>query len=392
MSLSDPVDVAVVGAGAAGLMTAIAASSCSSERSVVLFDARQKIGAKILISGGTRCNVTNHEVRPADYCGGARHFIGHVFEAFTLAQTLHFFKDIGVDLVLEPTGKYFPTTHSGKTVLEALIRECEKRGVRLVTGEKIIDVVVGATDPATGASAGRRSPLQRFALSAETGKTFYSRTVVLCTGGLSYPETGSDGTGLGIAKKLGHRIVRTAPALTPLISDDKDWAELSGLTVDDVRLDFYVRGRKRASARGGFLFTHFGFSGPAALDLSRHFALADPDEEPQVVADFLPEGDERRLPKRLFETLKRKCAGSSKRVSCYPLEVTGVYGYKKAEVTAGGVSLSEVNVATMGSKKAKGLYFAGEILDVDGRIGGFNFQWSWSTGAIAGRSAMKSLY
>ncbi len=200
--------------------------------------------------------------------------------------------------------------------------------------------------------------------------------------------------------------MRTAPALTPLLSDDEDWRALAGLTLEEVRLDFYSGGKKQASARGGFLFTHFGFSGPASLDISRHFALADPKEKPQVIADFLPGGDAQKLPKRLYETLKKKClpaaclparqgqtggADLKTKSSHYPLEITGVYGYKKAEVTAGGVDVKEIDVATMESKKVKGLYFAGEILDVDGRIGGFNFQWSWSTGALAGKAAVKSL-
>lgn len=385
----------MIGAGAAGLMTALAALDAKDgpRASVVLFDSRPKIGAKILISGGTRCNVTNRKVTAEDYHGGPRHFIRHVFEAFTPSETIRFFEGIGVELVLEPTGKYFPATHSGKTVLEALIRECEKRGAQFMTGVKIVDV----QSTARSRSA---APGHRFALLTGTGQTVHSQAVVLCTGGLSLPQTGSDGTGLGIAEKLGHAVLRTAPALTPLLSDDKDWAGLSGLTLEDVRLDFYERGKKKASSRGGFLFTHFGFSGPAALDISRHVALAKKENNPQIVANFSPADDGAAgsrghapwLPKRFFETLRKKCAADlSKRISRYPLEVTGVYGYKKAEVTAGGVDLKEVNVATMESKKLKGLYFAGEILDVDGRIGGFNFQWSWSTGSLAGKAAAKSL-
>ena len=381
------VGLAVVGAGAAGLMAAISAARHQRDGKqgdrfpITLFDSRKKIGAKILISGGTRCNVTNRKVTSSDYHGGKRHFIGHVFEAFTPAQTIDFFEGIGVPLVLELSGKYFPESHSGKTVLEALMREAENLGVRLETGVRIVGV---------------RPQDAGFICHAEKesgGETeFHARRVVLCTGGLSLPETGSDGTGLRIAKKLGHTIVRTAAALTPLLSSDEDWRALSGVALEDVRLDFYVEGRKEASSRGGFLFTHFGFSGPAALDISRHVALADLKKNPQVIADFIPAGREQKLPKRFYETLKKKCGESLKTaMSRYPLSVTGVYGYKKAEVTAGGVDVAEVNVATLESKKVKGLYFAGEILDVDGRIGGFNFQWSWSTGALAGKAAVKGL-
>ena len=197
-------DLAVLGAGAAGLMTAVQAKRANPAPLVVLFDSRRKIGAKILISGGTRCNVTNRGVTAADYCGGPRHFIRHVFEAFTPEATIRFFEEIGVTLVLEPSGKYFPTTHSGRTVLEALVRECERRGVKLETGVRITDI---------------RPQRGEFECRGETESqavSFLARRVVLCTGGLSYPETGSDGTGLRLAQKLGHTIVRTAPALTPL--------------------------------------------------------------------------------------------------------------------------------------------------------------------------------
>ena len=346
----------------------------SSECPVILLDSRHKVGAKILISGGTRCNVTNRAVAVSDYEGGPKHFLRHVFAAFTPEKTLRFFEEIGVPLVLETTGKYFPTTNSGRTVLEALLKELARVEVSLVEDVKVNEL---------------RKNGEFFELITDK-EPIRARRVVLATGGLSLPETGSDGTGLAIAKKLGHSIAPTAPALTPLLSDDKDWSGLSGLTLEEVRLDFYWGGRKHASSRGGFLFTHFGFSGPAVLDISRHWALADPAGKPQIIADFLPAGDAHRLPKRFFEALKKKCAeGPGKRPSHYPLEVKNVFGYKKAEVTAGGVDLREVHASTLESKIVPGLFFAGEILDVDGRIGGFNFQWAWSTGAVAGQAAMK---
>lgn len=385
---------------------------------VHLYDSRKKIGAKILISGGTRCNVTNVAVKVSDYFGGAKHFIRHVFEAFTPAETIHFFKELGVELVLEPTGKYFPVTGSGRTVLDALLGEAERAGVVLETPFRVRKA---------------RPRDDHFECTGVTGEdhgketVFRARRLILCTGGLSLPETGSDGAGLEIARSLGHTIVPTAPALTPLTTQDGLWPSLSGVSLE-TRLDFYLKGKKTAEARGAFLFTHNGFSGPAALDISRHYTVADAGDGPMIKASFLPRlneeilrnslksiadtpgdifrfmADRHALPRRFAETLIEKCGWTGRKrlpvgwrskfvqsLLNYPLEVSGVIGYKKAEVTAGGVFLNEVHVATMGSKKVKGLYFAGEILDVDGRIGGFNFQWSWSTGAIAGRSAMKSL-
>ncbi len=408
-------DIVVVGAGAAGLLSAIMAKRHTSSANVLLVDSRQKIGAKILISGGTRCNVTHERVLPSDYQGGPRHFIKHVLQAFTPEQTLDFFKEIGVDLILEPTGKYFPVTHSGKTVLEALMKEADRLRVTLKTGMRI---------------EGVRKKEDLFSLKDNTGEIFWTRRVILATGGLSLPETGSDGMGFKIAGHFGHRIIPTYPALTPLLTEDKDWQSLSGVTLE-AELSFFRKGKKQTSARGSFLFTHFGFSGPAALDISRHFAACPADDQPAIFANFIPGNteeslqnlilsksgsgqslkhflsDEFMLPDSFLEVFLQKnkwvhllvfskLSLVNKRniirlLRESPLNVSGVTGYKKAEATAGGVSLEEVQFSTMESKLAPGLYFSGEVLDVDGRIGGFNFQWAWSSGTLAGRSAARSL-
>ena len=417
-----PVDIAVVGAGAAGLMAAIAAARSARAKlapvQILLLDTKPKIGAKILMSGGTRCNVTNKEVKPSDFQGGSSHFVKHILEAFTSQQTLRFFKEIGVELVLEPTGKYFPATCSAQTVLDALMKEAERLGIHLKTGVRMTQI---------------RKSGDGFHLKNEDG-TFRrtARKVILTTGGLSYPTTGSDGTGYGIAKSFGHTAVDTSPALTPLLAGENPWKALSGISVE-AELSFFKKGKKQCKCRGPLLFTHFGFSGPAALDISRHFAAAKKEERPEIVASFLPQHHEESLrqtlqslqkedpnkrikniltgkfslPERFVETflkkinvtgdepIRRFTKESRNRIVHsllqYSLEVTGVFGYKKAEVTAGGVDLKEVKVSTMESKLVDGLYFAGEILDVDGRIGGFNFQWAWSTGAVAGRHAAASL-
>ncbi len=414
----------MVGAGAAGLMTALSAARADTSRrlKILLLDTRERIGAKILISGGTRCNVTNARVRATDYEGGPRHFIGHVLEAFNPEKTHRFFEAIGVELVLEPSGKYFPVTHSGKTVLEALMREIGRLSVILKTGVRITGIK-------------KKEGLFYLEGSAGQGKAPYqvtSRRVVLTTGGLSYPETGSDGAGFLIAKDFGHTLVPTSPALTPLTTIDEDWKSLSGVSLE-AKLSFFKNGGKKVETTGPLLFTHFGFSGPAALDISRHFTRAASGESPEIKVSFLPGETEENLIKRFQSyALKRpeksvknffaeeflwperfaevflKKIGLEKQVTMrqgsrlkyrpwlhavlnYPLEVTGVVGYKKAEVTAGGVDLREITVSTMESKRVPGLYFAGEICDVDGRIGGFNFQWSWSSGALAGYRAVKSL-
>jgi len=385
---------------------------------ILLIDTREKIGAKILMSGGTRCNVTNREVKPSDFQGGPSHFVKHVFEAFTPQDTKSFFKEIGVELILEPPGKYFPVTHSAQSVLDALVRETHRLGIELLTGLRITEI---------------HKQEERFHLRSDDGNfQATAQEIILTPGGLSYPTTGSDGTGYGIAKTFGHTIVDTFPALTPLLTSDPDWKQLSGLSLD-ARLSFFKNGSKECEYRGPFLFTHFGFSGPTALDISRHYACAKKGEDPQIMANFLPSYQDESLknalqdaqkkspnksvknwltenlslPNRFAETLLKKiglqetttignCPSKSQKqlkrlLLNYSLEVDGVFGYKKAEVTAGGVDLGEISVSTMESKLVKGLYFAGEIMNVDGRIGGFNFQWAWSTGAVAGRSAARSL-
>ena len=418
----NPADVAVVGAGAAGLMAAIWAGRTAQTKGkrleILLLDTRPKIGAKILMSGGTRCNVTNKEVKPTDFQGGPSHFVKHILEAFTPQETIRFFKEIGVELVLEPSGKYFPVTHSAQTVLDALVNEAKRLGVILKTSVRITEM---------------NKTNDLFYLRNDNGAyDVPARKVVLTTGGLSYPTTGSDGTGYEIAKNFGHTMTPTFPALTPLLTEKCDWQSLSGISVE-ARLSFYKKGKKECECRGPFLFTHFGFSGPAALDISRHFAAAKKEDNPRIEASFLPHHDEESLT-AIFQATQKKSSGKRIRnflaekfslperfaevflcksgihveetigsyskenrlrlvrsLLHYPLEISGVFGYKKAEVTAGGVDLKEVKVATMESKRVAGFYLAGEILDVDGRIGGFNFQWAWSTGAVAGQSAARSL-
>jgi predicted Rossmann fold flavoprotein len=412
-------DIAVVGAGAAGLMTAIQAAGLGL--SVVLLDGRDKIGAKILMSGGTRCNVTNREVTAADYCTGAPHTVRAALAAFTPDETIAFFADLGVELKLEPTGKYFPVTDRAQDVLDALVARVHRAGVRLVTGQKVRSITLKEGEG--------KGPGTLFALNTG-GEAFLARTVVLTTGGLSFPSTGSDGVGYLLANTFGHTLVPTSASLTPLLTNDPVWKSLSGITVP-VRLTLWIAGKKVHETSDSFLFTHFGFSGPAALDLSRHWIRADRAKGARVEASFFPNDKEedaaedlrlsaglggkrtvrgwldRVLPARLADVLIEKSGVEPERLLSYlkkeersallaslfrsHLAVNGDMGYDKAEVTAGGVDMAEVSRTTLESKLQPGLFFAGEILDVDGRIGGFNFQWAWSSGTVAARGAAKRL-
>jgi predicted Rossmann fold flavoprotein len=406
-------DVAIVGAGAAGMMAAVSAATAGAR--TLLLDRRRKVGAKILISGGTRCNVTNVEVSEADFNTPSLPFVRNVLRQFTPEETRCFFERHGVALKLESTGKYFPVSDSARDVLAALEHARETSGAELRRETKVESV-----EPARDG----------FVLRTEQGSVA-ARAVVLCTGGLSYPQTGSDGLGYVIARALGHSIVETSPALTPLTTSGGEHAELAGVTLP-ATLTLWAGGRKGVSFTGSFLFTHGGYSGPAALNVSRHWirrgweALAVGGGV-EVHASWVPGrtaedlhvewlGEAKRAPHRKAANLlaawipARLAKVVVERLGLDPdlalgrttrderqrlvaavtdarLPVTGVMGYGKAEVTAGGVALDGVVARTLESRIRPGLFFAGEILDVDGHLGGFNFQWAWSSGWVAGRSA-----
>lgn len=428
--------VAIVGAGAAGLTAAIRAAESSAR--VTLLNAHPRIGLKILMSGGTRCNVTHREVTERDFNGGSRHVIARVLRAFP-AEAAHawFENDLGVPLKLEETGKYFPVSDNAQTVLDALLGAARRAGVVNESGARVVRIerqgagyrlgIVSAPDSAAFGAAVTAHGRTEWPLPAsEPGRWNDADAVVLATGGLSFPRTGSDGTGYALAAALGHTIVPPVPALTPLTAGDRLCRSAQGVTLD-VELALHAGGKRAASVAGSLLVTHFGYSGPAALDFSRHWLRAETGGERRVSASFLPRetsesltrawlvaaraspqltvrrhlGD--RLPDRLvlelcleaevepavaLGQLDREARGRLfERLLVRDLHVTGTLGYEKAEVTAGGVNLAEVNPSTLESRKSPGLYLCGEILDVEGRLGGFNFQWSWSSGTVAGRSA-----
>ena len=403
-------DIAIIGAGAAGLATAIFTAARASGRRVVLFDGAKRPGAKILVSGGSRCNVTNTVVTEGDFNGGRPTLIRRVLRAYPATEAAGFFRRIGVALHEEPGGKLFPDSNRSRDVLDALLRESERCRVDLRRDHRVVDV----GDDDIG-----------FRLTTSQG-SFRTRVVVLATGGLSLPKTGSDGWGYDIARRFGHTIVPTTPALAPLVLDTDPSGvhrELSGVS-HDVRLDIRVDGVIATRIRGSLLWTHFGISGPAALDASRHWLRATLEGRPVgTTASFVPgehfeslerafielSGSRPRLsvqsavaahvPGAVAEVLLRLAGVPDSRTMAemtrderrkvtralreWPLSIADSRGYNYAEVTAGGVPLTEINPATMESRIRPGLYLVGEILDVDGRIGGFNFQWAWSTAHVA---------
>jgi predicted Rossmann fold flavoprotein len=399
--------VTVVGGGAAGLATAIFAARRGLF--VTVLDGARSLGAKILVSGGGRCNVTNRSVEAGDFWLARSSFVRRVLSAFTAEDTARFFGELGVGLHEEPGGKLFPDTNQARTVLQALVAEAERRGVALRTGHRVTGV--------RHLGAGFSLETSRGPLEAER--------LVLATGGLSLPKTGSDGAGYRLAQSLGHSVAPTTPALAPLVLEGDFHATLSGVS-QPVVISLYVAGRKRADVAGSMLWTHFGISGPAALDVSRFWHRARlVGKDVRLVANLVPTADfatleawlltetsgnpGRRLDKALAAHLPASIASAIpgrleidaatslgrlrrearrrlvKALVEWPLPVRDSRGYNFAEVTSGGVPLSEVNAVTMASRRCAGLHLVGEILDVDGRIGGFNFQWAWSTGFVAAR-------
>ena len=389
-------DIAVVGAGAAGLTAAIFAKRAAPDARIVAMDGAPKIGAKILISGGGRCNVTHDVVTPDDF-NGSRNAVARVLRTFTVDETIRWFAEMGVALKREDTGKLFPTTDRARTVVDALLRECA--GLEVRTQARVTSI---------------RRDSDRFSIEI-SGATLRANRVVLATGGRSVPKTGSDGGGYALARELGHTVTDTFPALVPLVLEPGHWmTSLSGTSAEVELTVKSETGRVLARHRGSMLFTHFGLSGPVVLDVSRHWIASGggtlhvnflPGETfesvdqqltgargnvlrgrlPQRLADILvgetkmtnlTKDDRRRLVRSIVET---------------PVPVVRDRGFDYAEVTAGGVPLSEVDLSTMHSRRCEGLFLCGEILDVDGRIGGYNFQWAWASGRLAGEHAARKL-
>ncbi len=391
-------DIAIIGAGAAGLTAAIFARRTAPDARIVLLDGAPRIGAKILISGGGRCNVTHDVVTPDDF-NGNRNAIAKVLRTFTVEQTVAWFEELGVTMKREETGKLFPTTDRARSVLDALLGGCE--GVEIRTGARVF----GVRWP--------QPPL--FHIDTASGEITAKR-VILATGGRSVPKTGSDGSGYELARSLGHSVGEVFPALVPLVLDDGHWmTKLSGTSLEAELSVRSSTGRVLVRHRGSMLFTHFGLSGPVVLDISRHwiesrgllFASFLPEETFESLDAVLVQETRRnprstvasvlrgRVPERLLSAITgepvplAKIGKDERRriVRAFvevPIPVIRDRGFDYAEVTADGVPLSEVELSTMASRRCPGLYLCGEILDVDGRIGGYNFQWAWASGRLAG--------
>jgi predicted Rossmann fold flavoprotein len=398
----------VIGAGAAGTMAAIFAASAGAR--TVLLERTRDGGRKILISGGGRCNVLPARLDETRFItDSSPNTLRKIIRSWPLREQISYFEqELRIPLVEEPeSAKLFPVSNRARDVRDGLLNMAETRGAAVRTGVRVTDVV-------------RHDGRWRVDLDAE--ESLHVDAVIVATGGYSVPNTGSDGAGLGILRRMGHTIHPTYAALTPLRADPAPFGALAGVSLP-VTLTAKSAVHS-AEASGGFLFTHHGYSGPAVLDVS-HVAVRSSDEggpparlsvqwtnldEDGWDQALRPEGTQTvgralksRLPERLASMLLDRAGIEGGRPLAQlkrderlrlieslvrgELPWTGHEGYKKAEVTGGGVSLSEIDPKTMESRKCPGLYICGEALDAFGPIGGYNFLWAWATGRSAGRGA-----
>jgi predicted Rossmann fold flavoprotein len=388
------VDVVILGAGAAGMMCAIEAGKRG--RRVVLLDHAERVGKKILISGGGRCNFTNFHCRGENFLSENPHFAKSALARFTPSDIIALAEKHGIRYHEKTLGQLF-CDRSAHDIIAMLERECAEANVRTVVGANIISV--------------NRS--ERFRVhTADT--VFQSESVVVATGGLSIPKMGATGLGYTVAEQFGLRIVECRPGLVPLVFNAEDrekWCDLAGVSAEVVA----VAGtrRQRGSFREKMLVTHRGLSGPAILQASSYWhpgELVSLDLAPDahVMAPLLLRNARRDtaaaintirtvLPTRMAERwisihppddwTNASLTMMEQQLHAWHITPAGTEGYAKAEVTVGGVDTEELDAKTMQSRKVAGLYFIGEVVDVTGWLGGYNFQWAWASGVCAGLSA-----
>lgn len=402
-------DLVVIGGGAAGMMCAYTAAERGL--SVTLLDPNNQLGRKVRITGKGRCNVTNNcEIKTfmANIPGDAR-FLYSALNRLSPADTIDFFENHGLPLKTERGNRVFPVSDNANDVAGLMTTLCRRSGVKVIqTTAKDISVEDGCV---TG-------------VKTQQG-TIPCRAAAVCTGGLSYPLTGSKGDGLRFAKSFGHTIIPTRPSLVPLESDDEYCAQMQGFSLKNVCLHAYENDKLIYKELGEMLFTHFGVSGPLVLSASSHMRKMG-QAKYRLEIDLKPGLDEKKLDARLLKDFQKysnrefrnalgDLAGRAmipvlvelseippetkvnsitheqrmKLLSlfkAFPVSISGTRPINEAIVTSGGVSTKEINPRTMESKLVSGLYFAGEVLDLDAYTGGFNLQIAWSTGFVAGNS------
>jgi len=406
-------DVAIIGGGPAGMMAAGKAGEFGAR--VVLIEKNPNLGVKLLVSGKGRCNITNNTDEPREMInryGRNGKFLFSAFHKFGVKETINFFESRGVETKVERGNRIFPVSDKSRDVLDVLIDYLKKSKVEIKINTAVKKIIAN------------KNKIEKIILY--NGGEIIADKFIICTGGKSYPAMGSTGDGHQWLKKIGHTITTLYPVLTPVIVKEKLVKELEGLSLKNVEISIYKDNKKIDSRFGEAIFTNNGMSGPIILDMSKKIN-EELGDKLKLQIDFKPALDFATLDKRLqkdFQEMSNKMFKNSldkllpqklisviiklsgidpdKKVNLitkderkkllhllkeFSLEIKGVVGYEKAIVTAGGVDLSEIDPKTMKSKLIDNLYFAGEILDLDGPTGGYNLQVCWSTGYVAGESA-----
>lgn len=407
-------DIAVIGGGPAGMMAAGRAGALGAR--VILIEKNKNLGIKLLMSGKGRCNITNNSATLRELIeqfGKNGNFLFSALNKFGVADIVDFFEDHGLKTQVERGNRIFPKDKDAKAVLNVLLNYLRENKVDIKTNAEVKEIIK------------KDKKIEKIIL--KKGEEIFADKFIICTGGKSYPRSGSNGDGYVWLKKMGHKIVEPKPALTPLILKEKFIKDLEGLSLKNVEISVYKNDKKIDSRFGEALFTRNGMSGPIILDMSKNIgenlpninikidfkpALDFPKLKERIERDFGENSNKQfknilggLLPQKMISVfIKLTKINPNKKINLitkeekkkiihllkeFKLEVDGLVGFERAIVTSGGVKLNEIDPKTMKSKIIDNLYFAGEILDLDGPTGGYNLQSCWSTGFSAGEGAVK---
>lgn len=405
--------IAVIGGGAAGMMAAIVAAR--NGHKVYLYEKNEKLGKKLYITGKGRCNITNAADMDCLFANvmSNRKFLYSAFYGFDNMQTIQFFEELGVKTKVERGERVFPASDKSSDVINGMLRELKRLGVRIFYNSEVVDVEV-EDDHVIGIHV------------SNDNKTSYVPvgTVIVATGGLSYPSTGSTGDGYRFAKKMGHTVTKLTQSLVPFQTKESYVTEMQGLSLRNVSLKLFAGKKKIFEDFGEMLFTHFGVSGPLVLSASSYVSNYMDKQEIKMVLDLKPaltkeqldariirdfsqmqnkqfkNGFDKLLPKKMIPVIIRLSEIDPNKpihsvtkeerqrmislLKAMELHVERLRGYNEAIITKGGISVKEINPGTMESNLVKGVYFVGEVLDLDALTGGYNLQIAWSTAHLAG--------
>lgn len=406
-------EVVVIGGGAAGIMAAVSAKRLGAE--VTILEKNPRVGKKILATGNGRCNFTNINADISCYSGKNPEFAYGALSNLTIDATIEFFENLGIIPKVEEFGKVFPMSDQASSILDVLLYELNELGVNTVCNANVIDIT---------------KKQDKFIIKLENGEEYPGDRVIITTGGKAFPSSGSDGSGYILAAKLGHAVSDVFPALVQLMLEGSFFKRIEGVKLLGTA-EIIHNGQSIAKDRGDILFANYGVSGPPILQISRKAGqLLNEDKEVCLkitIMDMMSKEELRKLITNRFHTGAKKPVDFSlvglinkrlipvllleagiKDLKCpagslsfkkqekiidiltdWRFKIRRTKGWQSAQVTAGGVDTREIDQNTMESRLVKGIYFAGEIIDIDGLCGGFNLQWAWSSGFTAGQNAAR---